>query len=118
MRKITAVTFCILISATQAQAIVLCLGVKPNFLMQIEGGLASFDYLGDGEFEILPPPDEADILRSPRSFVLLTGQTRIPVRTEPRSCTALETTLPLSIEINIQTSQGDTRFRGCCLVRE
>lgn len=117
MKRILLLAGTLLASVNTAQADLVCLGTEPGFLMQIDQGQATFDYLGDGTFEILPPINETDILRSPRTMVLLTKQSRIPVRLEPRSCEALETLLPLTIEINVPTSNGGTVFRGCCIIR-
>jgi len=112
------VAVAMLLGSGAARADLLCMGTDPGFLMQIDGNETSFDYLGDGRFEVLPPVDEADILRSTRSFVLVTSQTRLPMRIEPRACPVMQTELPLQIEINVPTSHGDTVFRGCCLIRE
>ena len=39
--------------SAQAEAL-LCMGIAPGFLMVVEGDTTTFDYLGDGDFDLDP----------------------------------------------------------------
>lgn len=116
--RIWAWTFAALsVCVTPAAAQLLCMGTSPGFLMTIDGGTARFDYLGDGEFELLPPVAEDEVLRSTRTHVLLTAGGRIPVVLQQRRCPVLSITTPVSVEMLVDTDGGSSVFSGCCLLR-
>ncbi|MEL6168422.1 MAG: hypothetical protein AAFR35_07000 [Pseudomonadota bacterium] len=90
-----------------------CVGTGPGFLMTIEEDAVAFDYLGDGSYGLDPPLSSRDFNFARHNLV--TAQETWPVFIEHRQCTALDATLPVSIEIAVPTSAGDAPLQGCCV---
>jgi hypothetical protein len=107
----------LLCGAAPLMATVLCMGTGPAFLMTVAHGQAQFDYLGDGWFEVLPPVAPEEVLRGPRTHVLVTSTGRIPMLLTPGACPVQSITTPLGIELLVDTAEGKRSFVGCCLVR-
>ncbi|WP_424967461.1 hypothetical protein [Dinoroseobacter sp. S375] len=117
MRRLTASALLIASLASPASAALLCMGSDPHFLMTIDGGDVVFDPLGTDTLTLIPPVDESEVLRSTRTHILETPERNLPLLLKPESCQVLSTTLPLSLEILVNTDDGPRSFRGCCLIR-
>lgn len=103
--------------ATPADATLLCMGTDPAFRMTITQGQAQIDHLGDGTFEVLPPVDDAEVLRGPRTHVVLTDQGRMPLFLDPRTCQTAAAQTPLRIEVRVAPTPDALTYRGCCVMR-
>ena len=98
--------------AAQAEPRLMCLGSEPNFMLLVEGEAASFDYLGDGSFAFTPPPRPGLGYSVHR---LAAARTAFDVHLAETPCPALDTTLPVSVEVAVPTAAGLRPLRGCCL---
>ncbi|NRB00714.1 MAG: hypothetical protein HRU32_12990 [Rhodobacteraceae bacterium] len=97
--------------SAQAEAL-LCMGIAPGFLMVVEGDTTTFDYLGDGDFDLDPALPLA--ISGGFGTRLKTAGGDIPVYIEERACRVVGIDLPIRIELGIDTSAGFTPFAGCC----
>lgn len=91
----------------------LCLGTYPGFMMTIAGDRATLDYFGDGEYRVDPPvPDAPEKVSSLHTLVL--SRSDVPLFFEQVSCRVMGLSLPVRVEMAIETSDGFRPMAGCC----
>ena len=90
-----------------------CLGRDPFFMMVLSEETATFDYLGDGVFDLDVPLSAP--LGDFTQTALMTAGGPVPVFIERRSCDSMMgVSLPFAVEIGIPAFAGQRPANGCC----
>jgi hypothetical protein len=90
-----------------------CLGRDPFFMMVLNTDTATFNYLGDGVFELDPALSAP--LGDFEQTALMTAGGPVPVFLERRECTSMMgVSLPFAIEVGIPAFAGQRPANGCC----